>query len=168
MLIIGKKIDVLQRLITEKNVAECLKGKKIGSFSIDIDGNDYWIVKQMIESEIFPELILVEYNPSFLDNSVTVPYENNFDRFSKHESGFYHGASLKAFYKLLNKFNYNLIKIIGGTNAIFVNNDLLKKNGLKNYLPDQIYQEGVLRNKWSNTNAKKQFELIKHLPFVNI
>ena len=47
LLIIGKKIDVLQRLITEKNVSECLKGKKIGSFSIDIDGNDYWIGKML-------------------------------------------------------------------------------------------------------------------------
>ena len=44
----------------------------------------------------------------------------------------------------------------------------MKKNNLKKFLPGEIYQEGVLRNQWSKTNAKKQFEMIKHLPTIKV
>ena len=133
--------------------------------SIDIDGNDYWILKKIVESNIFPEVIVVEYNASFLDRSISIPYDELFDRKKKHKSGFYHGASLLAFYRLLDAKNYNLVKIVGGANAIFINDYLLKKTKLAKYTPDEIYEECLLRNKWSNLTAKDQFEIIKHLEF---
>ena len=64
--------------------------------------------------------------------------------------------------------NYHLVKIIGGANAIFVNEDIIKKTGLTSFLPDAIYEECFFRNKWSNTTAKEQFEIIKHLKLENV
>ena len=158
-----KDITILKRYLTIENVLESIKFEDIGCLSLDIDGNDYWILKKIIESNIFPEVIIVEYNASFLDKSISIPYDELFDRKKKHKSGFYHGASLSAFYKILNSKNYNLVKIIGGANAIFVNDDLLKKTKLVKHTPDKIYEECLLRNKWSNLTAKEQFEIIRHL-----
>ena len=61
-----------------------------------------------------------------------------------------------------------MVKSIGGSNAIFINEELLKKTSLKSYLPKEIYQECYLRNKWSNSTAIEQYETIKHLKFENV
>ena len=81
---------------------------KLGLLSVDIDGNDYWILKE-IYGMVKPEIIVTEYNASFLKASITVPYDENFFQHDFHESGFYHGASITAFYNLL-KDNYSLVK----------------------------------------------------------
>ena len=167
-LILKKNVKVIKKYLTLENIFQSIHFKKIGCLSLDIDGNDYWILKKIINENILPEVIIVEYNASFLDKNISVPYDKNFNRKKKHFSGFYHGASLSAFYRLLNKFNYHLVKSIGGSNAIFINEELLKKTSLKSHLPEEIYQECYLRNKWSNSTAIEQYETIKHLKFENV
>ena len=163
-----KKITILRKYLTKDNVLELISFKNIGCLSLDIDGNDYWILKKIIDENISPEVIITEYNASFLNKSISVPYDELFDRKIKHKSGFYHGASLLAFYKLLQVKNYHLVQIIGGANAVFVNENIIKKTGLVSFLPDAIYEECLFRNKWSNTTAKEQFEIIKHLKLENV
>ena len=102
------KVKVLHLFVKTNNILKILP-KKLGILSIDIDGNDYWILKEILSSKSNIEMIVVEYNASFLDKSITVPYDENFNRHSKHKSGMYHGASLKAFIKLLNSYNYYFI-----------------------------------------------------------
>jgi len=167
--LIGKKIHIKNQFITRENIISFLRDRSdIGCLSIDIDGNDFWIIKKIIDEKIFPEIIVIEYNASFLEKSISIPYEENFDRKRKHFSGFYHGASLKAYYKLLSKKNYHLVRTIGGSNAFFVNTDLKNKCKLKSFQPEEIYEECKLRNLWSNSDAKQQFDMIKHLKFDEI
>ena len=75
---------------------------------------------------------------------------------------------MAAFNKLLGKYNYSLVKVIGGTNAIFVRKELLNKAALKKYLPSEIYEECISRNKKGKNTAREQFEAIKHLPLIKI
>lgn len=138
---------------------------KLGILSIDIDGNDYWILKE-IYSFVKPEIIITEYNASFLDKSISVPYHDNFERHSFHKSGFYHGASINAFYKLLSE-DYFLIESIGGNNLIFLRKDKLK-NDIKTLTPNKANKEPLLRNKWSGKKAKEQWEEIKCLDYIEI
>ena len=70
---------------------------KLGVLSVDIDGNDYWILKKLL-THFKPEIICVEYNASFLMKSITIPYAASFDRHKAHKSGIYHGQhQLKPF-----------------------------------------------------------------------
>ena len=85
-----------------------------------------------------------------------------------HNSGFYHGASLVAFDKLLRSKNYSLVKVVGGINAFFINKQILKKSGLKKLTARKIKQENVRRKKISNMSSKKQFEKISHLKFIKV
>jgi len=65
---------------------------------IDLDGNDYWVWKEI---EIQPSIVILEYNSVFgLDRPITVPYRANFNRTNAHFSNLYFGASLKAMYDL--------------------------------------------------------------------
>ena len=168
MLILKKKVSVYRKFITTENINNILEKKEIGCLSIDIDGNDYWILNTILKQNILPEVIIVEYNPSFLDKNISIPYSHKFNRLKAHKSGFYHGASLSAFEKLLKDYNYNLVKCIGGVNAIFVSDKVRLKNNLKKYLASEIYAEGHLRNKWSGLNATQQYELIKYLPIEKV
>ena len=166
--LINKNIKVKNYFITKKNFIKIINKKNIGCISIDIDGNDYWIVKEILNNKIFPEIFVVEYNASFLNLPVTVPYKKIFDRHKFDNTGFYHGASLKAFIKLFKKFNFKLVKTIGGVNAVFVNSNFSNLKYLKEISFKDGYEEGVLRNKWSKSKAKDQFKLIKNLPLKHV
>ncbi len=138
---------------------------RLGVLNIDIDGNDYWILKKLL-LHFKPEIICVEYNASFLLKSITIPYTANFDRHKMHSSGFYHGASIAAFYNLLNQ-EYALVQNIAGLNLIFIRNDFLldKYNTLS---PEEAYLENPLRNKWSNSTSEEQWNKIKDLKFIEV
>jgi len=146
------------------NLAKSLDDK-IGVLNVDIDGNDYWILKELLLS-IKPEVICVEHNASFGLRTISTPYKADFDRQREHNSGWYHGASITAFYNLLTP-DYSLIKNIAGLNLIFVRNDKLVK-GLKALSFDDAWSEPMLRNKWSGTTTEQQWESIKHLNFETV
>ena len=58
---------------------------QIGVLSIDVDGNDYWFLKELIDSS--PSVICVEYNSTFGLEPITVPYDPSFNRYEKHPTG---------------------------------------------------------------------------------
>ena len=166
--ILKKDIQVMYFHIEKKNVKKIFNNrKKIGCLSIDIDGNDFWMVKKILELNIKPEVFIVEYNPSFLNFSYSSLYDKKFDRFKKHPSGLYHGASLISFVKLFNKYDFCLVKIIGGINAFFLQKRLLKKFRLK-ALTSKEYREGKIRNNFLKIDAKLQFDIIKKFNFAKI
>tara|TARA_B100000925_G_scaffold276939_1_gene244495 strand:- start:501 stop:1196 length:696 start_codon:yes stop_codon:yes gene_type:complete len=154
--------------LTKNNIRKVIPSNLGGIFSIDIDGNDYWILKEVLNCNSNFEIIIVEYNASFKDRSVTIPYQENFQRHKAHKSGWYHGASLNAFIKLLNSHNYHLIKTIGGVNAFFVHKDNLGKLSFKDLKFEDAYEECALRNQWSKTNADHQYQMIVNLPLIEV
>lgn len=95
---------------------------EIDLLSLDIDGNDYWIL-QAIEC-IARRVIILEFNALWeADRSVTIPYDPQFV-FSPSPVP-YAGASLAAFVKLLRGRGYKLVGVERlGFNAIFVRNNL--------------------------------------------
>ena len=99
----------------------------IGLLSIDIDGNDYHIFKEIDLSKINPSIIILEYNSIFgKDRLITVPYHKYFNRTKAHYSNLFFGASLSALNYLALKKGYTLVCCnIAGTNAFFVRKDLL-------------------------------------------
>ena len=99
--------------------------KNIDLFSIDIDGIDYWVLKEIPKK--ISKIFIVEYNPYFgPSKEITTPNIKKFDRFKYHSTGFCWGASLKAIINLMNKKGY---KFIGSNrlnnNAFFLNEDYL-------------------------------------------
>lgn len=92
----------------------------LGMLSIDIDGNDYWILNKI--SIVNPVILIVEINNLLgYKNSLTVPYDPEFMRHKKHYSGLYFGASLKAVYDLAKKKGYSFVGCNEiGNNAFFI------------------------------------------------
>lgn len=97
---------------------------EIGLLSIDIDGNDYWIWKDI--EFVNPLIVICEYNSIYgKDLAVTVPYKEDFQRTKEHFSNLYFGASLKALYLLAKEKGYNFIGTTSaGNDAFFVRGDV--------------------------------------------
>ena len=71
-------LDGLKKLAgSEMSLSEFLDG--IDLFSLDIDGIDYWILKELPIG--FCKILVVEYNPYFgSEFKITVPNIKNFNR----------------------------------------------------------------------------------------
>ena len=136
----------------------------LGILSIDIDGNDYWILKKIL-SFTKPHLICVEHNASLGTRNITTPYIEIFDRHKFHESGFYHGGSITAFHSLLVD-DYDLIINVEGLNLIFLRKD--KNVGIKALNPIEAYKESTLRNILHGTSADEQWKLVENLYFEKL
>ncbi len=156
--------------VTKENIEETIKNLdvpvNIDILSIDIDGNDYWVWESI--KSISSKVVIIEYNASFgPERSVTVPYDPEFDRFKKHNSGYYHGASLKALEKLGKEKGYSLICCDSkGVNAIFLKQDLINNTLLIEQEVKHAYYS--IKKRMLKMSAKDQFDLIKKLPLTDV
>lgn len=165
-LLFPKKIQAKCMWITLESlefIQNYAESRDLGILSIDVDGNDYWFLEQLIVAN--PAIIVAEYNSSFGLQSITVPYDPSFDRTKKHPSWTYYGASLSAIHHLCNQHGYSLIEISNsGVNAFFVRTDLLTKDDLE-LKPKFVFREKFFPD---GSRPSQQWEKIKHLPYVDV
>lgn len=121
-------IEGRSAFLTRENINQVIldggvKGD-IGLLSIDVDGNDYWILEAV--DVVSPRILIVEYNSLFGSGAaVTVPYRADFDRRSAHWSGLLYGASLAALHHVADAKGYRLVGCNrAGVNAFFVRSDV--------------------------------------------
>lgn len=116
--------------ITKDNINQLIvnagfKGD-IGILSIDLDGNDWWILNAI--NCVSPRILICEYNNIFgEDKKVTVPYDAEFIRTRKHFSNLYWGCSIAALRGWAEENGYYYMgSNSAGNNAFFVRNDCIK------------------------------------------
>lgn len=116
-------IDNINNLLSSSQL-----GKEVGILHIDLDGNDYWIWKEI--NVITPIVVILEYNSVFgIDKAITIPYDGAFYRTNTHYSNLYFGASLRALYQLSADKGYSFIGCnSAGNNAYFIRRDKLNDN----------------------------------------
>ena len=121
----------------------------IGLLSIDIDGNDYWVLEAI--TSIKPRIIVAEYNSTFgPTQAVTVPYDPTFNRLQAHHSGLYFGASLPALCHLAERKGYRFVgSNSAGINAFFVRDDVV--GTLPTLRPEDGWVESVVRESRDHT-----------------
>jgi hypothetical protein len=120
------RLRVEQQFVTAGNVdkmaARLAPERQVDLLSIDLDGNDYYILDAI--RSITPRVIVAEYNPKFPADFVWVMEYNESHRWDGTD---YFGASLKALDSLLTPRGYSLVGCnILGSNAFFVRTDLAK------------------------------------------
>ena len=141
--------------------------KDIGLLSIDIDGNDYWILREI--NALKPAIIICEFNSIFGDLfKISVPYNKNFIRSRAHHSNLYFGASIKAIMGMMEKKGYTFIGTGSvGINAFFVKNELMSNftNKIRNFsIYPAIVREGLdINGKLTHENILSSLKLINDL-----
>jgi hypothetical protein len=162
--------------ITKDNINDLLINKDIvgdiGLLSIDIDGNDYWVWKEI--EVISPTIVVIEYNYRFgASKALTIPYDENFVRQKAHYSMIYFGASLKALVNLGRKKGYAFVGCnSNGLNAFFVRND--KVGNLNVLTAEEGYVTGKFREArnedghLSFLNHTDEKKILVNLPLIEV
>ncbi len=122
-----QKINISKNFINYENINKIIKihteKKNFDFFSLDTDGMDYWILKNL---KFEPKIICLEFNPWLGKfKKLVIPKKLNFN----YNSDMYYGASLKAYSHLLKKKKYKLVAIeSSGNNAFFIKQKEFKIN----------------------------------------
>jgi hypothetical protein len=170
------QIDAVDAFITKDNINDLLAksgfDEDLGILSIDIDGNDYFILEAI--NAVRPRILICEYNAIFGARKISVPYEADFFRTRKHHSNLYFGASLSAIALLANKKGYSLVGTnSNGCNAFFVRNDLVNEKiavltAEQAFLPSKIRQGRDKQGNLSYLAGNDGLKEIRGLPVINV
>lgn len=111
--------EVIQERVTVGSIGHV---GKIDLLSIDIDGNDYWVLEKMLESFFSDiDVIICEVNSQLpLDKSIVMPYDPNHTWDGTNA----YGMSYLAAFKLLDNYGYSIYTIVNSTNIIAVKKSL--------------------------------------------
>lgn len=168
-----------RELITPVNAQNILneakqKLGKLEIFSLDLDGNDYWILESLDLTEF--KVIVVEYNGIFgAKYEVSVPRDDFFDRQNTHSSSLYYGASLPAYVYLLANRGFTFIGSNRvGTNAFFVKKNLVNlftiriPGDLEEYTDYRVRESRDAQGRLNKLSGKERLNQIKNLNVVNV
>ena len=139
---------------------------KIDFLCIDVDGNDYWFWEALTCIE--PRVVCIEYNSGIgASHSWSIPYQDDFERFSAHPSGFFAGTSLKALELLGIKKGYRLVGCDStGTNAFFLKTDIDAKE-IKTLSSEEAFYPHL---NWlgRGISENRQLEIMQSLPYIEV
>lgn len=117
---------IKQEFITAENIVSLLDKYEVPDnfdfLSIDIDGNDFWVLKTILESKYSPRLIVNEFNGCLPKGHLQVMKYNPMHSWGSND---YYGASFDAFKHLLNQAGYTLVHQIATTNMFFIKTELV-------------------------------------------
>ena len=169
-------LTAINEFITKDNINKIIKKnnipKKLGLLSLDIDGNDYWILKKL--SSLDPSIIICEYNSIFgINKSITVPYKKNFIRSKEHYSNLYYGASIQAFINVMKIKNYHLLGTnSAGNNAFFIKRNLWRKASMliteKKIFESKFRESRNINGNLTFLDKKKSLKLIKNKLMIDL
>lgn len=101
-----------------------LNSTSIDLLSVDIDGDDYYILKSL---SIRPKILILEYNPTIPPHLSVIS-----------NKGEYFGSSAKAIVELGREKRYSLVAITE-TNCIFVTDEDFPKLGIPSIVLEEIF-----------------------------
>lgn len=138
-------------------------------FSLDIDGNDYYIAQAILDGGIRPKIFVVEYNSVYgPERSVTIEYIEDFVFTRAHPSHLYYGVSISGWRKLFDKKGYRFVTVDrNGVNGFFVDPDCFNGDFLDG-VKGLSFAENQSQYKKFRKSSEEQFLLINDQKFISI
>jgi hypothetical protein len=144
-------LRAVHSFITKDNINNIIKNcgfqEEIGILSVDIDGNDYWVLESI--NTVKPDIIICEYNSLFgFEDPITIPYKEDFVRGQQSPFNFY-GASLKSLCLLAASKGYFFVGCnSAGNNAYFINEQHREYSPLSEKTPEEGYNLAMFSETW--------------------
>ena len=157
-------------LFVENETIEYLKNRMLYTnpdvFSLDVDGNDYYLAKTILDSGIKPKIFIVEYNSCYgPSDKISIKYQRDFNVFSAHATHLYYGVSIGAWKKMFSSYGYDFLTVdSNGVNAFFIDKNNFEINFIEN-IKGEDFKENFYQLKKFKTDWVGQFELIKDQHF---
>jgi hypothetical protein len=156
--------------VTRENINELITDAglsgEVDFFSLDLDGNDYWVWEAMTACS--PRVVVIEYNSAFGgDRAVTIPYDPQFNR--RNYRFCYYGASLAALATLSAKKGYRLVTCEpNGVNAYFLRDDVAPS--IPACTPEAAFRLQRRYDVWMKTKQEDVYSYVAQakLPLVDV
>ena len=123
----SSKLKFTKVWIKRSNIVELYKSAAGNAdvVSLDLDGNDIYLVDELLSNGIKPKLFIVEYNGKF---PPSIEFKILYNDTHTWNGDDYFGASLATFNKLFESHNYSLVCCnTTGVNAFFVHHSFSSK-----------------------------------------
>jgi hypothetical protein len=135
------QVALVHQLITKENITTLFTENQVPTefdlLSIDIDGNDYWVWKEL--SDYQPRVVVIEYNATYPPpKKWVVQYHPTFIWDGRTD---YYGASLASLAELGKQLGYALLGTdCKGVDAFFLRRDLVPMSGFAEKAPELVYR----------------------------
>lgn len=138
-------------------------------FSLDIDGNDYYVARALLDAGFRPKIFAVEYNSVYgPQRSMTIEYRNDFALANAHPSHLYYGVSISGWRKFFESRGYRFVTVDrNGANAFFVDPACFDADFLGGVRGLEFAENRYQYTKFRKT-SEEQFEMIADQKFVSI
>ena len=138
-------------------------------FSLDIDGNDYYIAQAILNGGFRPKIFVVEYNSVFgAERSMTIEYQPAFVFSKAHPTHLYYGVSISGWRKFFESYGYRFITVDrNGVNGFFVDPKFFDKSFLDE-VRGLTFAENQSQYKKFRKLSEDQFSLIADQKFITI
>ncbi len=138
-------------------------------FSLDIDGNDYYIAQAILKAGFRPKIFVVEYNSVYgPERSITIEYQTTFVFTQAHPTHLYYGVSIAGWRKFFERYGYRFVTVDrNGVNGFFVDPEHFDASFLEG-IKGLEFAENQSQNKKFRIPSEQQFDLIADQKFVTI
>ena len=166
----AKAVFVTTENINEEIASAGFHGD-IGLLSLDIDGNDYWIWKQI--NAVSPAVVVVEYNSLFgSEQPWTIPYNAGFYRTAAHYTNLYYGTSLLSLCDLAEEKGYCFVGCnSNGNNAFFVRKDKIKElkplSAREGFVLSKVRESRDREGRLTHVTGSDRIRLIEGMEVLN-
>lgn len=165
-------LEIVPMFVTKDSVSKLREASLYSNpdvFSLDIDGNDYFLVQAILSSGLKPKIFVVEYNSAFgPEKSVSIPYQEDFRLTRGHINNLYYGCSIAAWKTLFKQQGYNFVTVdVNGVNAFFIDPTQFDAGFVQN-IKSSEFAENFAQACEYKTGWQKQFELIRDRELVEV
>jgi len=138
-------------------------------FSLDIDGNDYYVAEAVLNAGFRPKIFVVEYNSVYgPEQSMTIEYKADFVFTNEHRTHLYYGVSISGWRKFFEQNGYRFVTVDrNGVNAFFVDPVYFSESFLDGVM-GLAFAENQSQYKKFRISSEEQFSQIADQKFVSI
>jgi hypothetical protein len=138
-------------------------------FSLDIDGNDYYIAQAIFDAGFRPKIFVVEYNSVYgPERSMTVKYDPAFVYTQAHPTHLYYGVSISGWRTFFEQLGYHFVTVDqNGVNGFFVDPQHFDISFL-GAIRGLSFAENQSQHKKFRKSSEDQFALIADQKFITI
>lgn len=144
---------IKEEFITAENICDLFNKysvpKQFDFLSIDIDGNDVWVLESLLNGGYRPRVIINEFNGCIPEGVNKVIKYNPEHVWGNND---YYGGSFEAFKILLNKFGYTLVHQVATTNMIFIQSVLVSSDEYNVIYKQNQYHAHSPNREWVEYN----------------
>lgn len=172
--VIGNSIgaEIHNMFVTKEsalNLKELAKFLEPDVFSLDIDGNDYYIAQAIFDAGFRPKIFVVEYNSVYgPERSMTVKYDPAFIYTQAHPTHLYYGVSISGWRTFFEQHGYQFVTVDrNGVNGFFVDPQYFDISFL-GAIKGLSFAENQSQHKKFRKSSEDQFALIADQKFITI